>query len=124
MKIAETYHINITGMNFFAHVGVGEAERAVGEDISVSVELTVRTCNDAFESDQITNTIDYSEVYARVRKAVNAPAKLLEHVAYNIAQSIMELNGILTAGISVTKKNPPMGSDGASATISISASKQ
>lgn len=123
MKIAETYSIAITGMNFFAHVGVGEQERAVGEDISVSVELTAETRDEAFESDQITNTIDYSEVYARIRKATNIPAKLLEHVAYNIAQGIIGLNGILAANISVTKKNPPMGSDGASATISISVSK-
>lgn len=123
MKIAETYRIAITGMNFFAHVGVGEQERAVGEDISVSVELTAETRNEAFENDQITNTIDYSEVYARIKKAINIPAKLLEHVAYNIAQGIMGLNGILAANISVTKKNPPMGSDGASATISISVSK-
>lgn len=123
MNIAETYRIAITGMNFFAHVGVGEQERAVGEDISVSVELTAETRNEAFESDKITNTIDYSEVYARIRKATNIPAKLLEHVAYNIAQGIMGLDGILAANISVTKKNPPMGSDGASATISISVSK-
>lgn len=123
MKIAETYSINISNMNFFACIGVGELERKVGEDIAVSVELTAATDSEAFENDQIANTIDYSEVYAQVKKAVSTPAKLLEHLAYNIGTSIMEINGIRAANISVTKKNPPMGSDGASATISISVSK-
>lgn len=123
MKIAEIYSINISNMNFFANIGVGELEREVGEDIAVSVELTATTDSDAFENDQIANTIDYSEVYAKIKKAVSTPAKLLEHLAYNIGQSIMEINGILAAQISVTKKNPPMGSDGANATINIYISK-
>lgn len=121
MRLQPTYTIRLDGMHFHAPVGVSADERLAGSDIVVSISIQAEACEGAFRDDRPECAIDYSEVYAAVAAAVSQPARLLEHLAWRIAAAVLSIKGATHTDVAVTKTNPPIGADGLSAAISISA---
>ena len=103
--------IFIKKMHFHAFHGVMEQERNVGGEYAVDVKIKANLSK-AIKTDVVSDTIDYSVVYQIVKKIMEEPSALLEHVAGRMAESLFaRFPQTKEIGIRITKINPPMGAD-------------
>lgn len=110
MKATGMY-IHLKGLKFFAYHGVLPQENKVGAEYSVDIRLET-DFNTAAETDNLDGTVNYAEVFKTVKREMNTPSKLLEHVAYRIGQRILENFPTVTeVRINLYKRNPPMEAD-------------
>jgi len=95
-------------MTFYAHHGFYEAERELGQKFEVDIEVQCDLSN-AAQTDDLKKTVDYQSIY-RIAKDIfeNYKFKLIETVANNLANGILELPGILTVLIRVRKPHVPL----------------
>jgi 7,8-dihydroneopterin aldolase/epimerase/oxygenase len=101
--------VSLEGLEFFAYHGVSDQERMIGNKYSVDVSVTTDITQAALHDD-LSGTVDYSEIYTIVVGVMQTPTKLLEHIGYQIITEIKKrfLN-IETVTVSVSKFNPPIG---------------
>ncbi len=105
---------------FFARHGVGEQETLVGNEFTVSLRLKV-DIGRAMQTDDVTDTVSYAEVYEAVKAEMEIPSRLLEHVGGRIVQRLFrEFPPIEGIELKLSKRNPPMGADIEAAGIEIS----
>ena len=97
--------ILLDGMQFYAYHGVNPEERILGQRFSVDVAMAV-DLRRAGQSDDLADTVSYSEVYRLVRRIVEGePRNLIEAVAEGIARAI--LDGFpAVAHVTVTVRKP------------------
>lgn len=101
--------IALEELEFFAKHGVHEEERFIGNRYRIDVEVEA-DLEKASKSDNVKDTIDYGHLYKIVEREVNIPAKLLEHLAGNILNAILEeLPKVESAKVMVYKYNAPIG---------------
>jgi len=101
--------ISLEGMEFYAYHGCFAEEQIIGNRFMVDVKIEADTSG-AEESDDISKTINYQEVYLVVKTEMERKSKLLEHVAARIARSLKtHFPGILKIRVKVSKMNPPLG---------------
>lgn len=101
--------VELTGMEFFARHGCLEEERREGNTFLVDVEYNYDSVQ-ASISDNLSDAVDYSQVYGIVKREMEIPSNLLENVAYRIKSSLeREVSGIRGVKVTVSKKNPPVG---------------
>ena len=118
MKMTSSY-IHLHDVRFHAFHGVLPQEKSVGSDFVVNLRLGY-DISSAMESDNVMETLNYSQVYEAVKQEMAVPSHLLEHVAGRIAKSLSTLfPGITSIDMELTKLNPPMGADGCSASVEI-----
>lgn len=107
--------IYLRNVRFHAFHGVLPQEGIVGNDCLVNLVLDY-DFSSALKTDDLQGTLNYAEVYQKVREEMAVPSKLLEHVAGRIAHRLFsDFPEIQKLQLSITKVNPPMGanSDGA-----------
>lgn len=110
MQLLKSY-ISLTDLHFHAYHGVLEQERMVGNDYIVDLRLEV-DLSKAMATDNLSDTINYAEVYNRVKEEMQKPHQLLEKVVDAIGQCIFEnFKGVVAIDIKLTKLNPPFGAD-------------
>lgn len=110
MKVKDSY-IRLVGLRFHAYHGVAAQERLVGNDYEVDLRLHVDV-ERAVLSDEVADTVNYAEVFQVVRKQMERPSDLVEHVAGRIAQALLDQwPQVADVSIVLTKRNPPMGAD-------------
>ena len=81
--------ILLEGLHFFGYHGTLPAEHDLGQRFVVDVELRC-DLQAAGEADDLSRTVDYSEVYRRAREIVEGPpVKLTETVAERIAAAVL-----------------------------------
>src|SRR5581483_11046128 len=81
--------IRLNDMVFYGYHGVLPEERALGQRFLVSVELRT-DLRRAGQTDDLAETVNYSEVYGAVRDVVAGPPfKLIEAVAHEIAVRLL-----------------------------------
>ncbi len=118
MKLTSSY-IQLNDVRFHAFHGVLPQEKSVGSDFVVNLRLGY-DISSAMESDNVMETLNYSQVYEAVKEEITIPSNLLEHVAGRIAKSLHTLFPDITSiDLELTKLNPPMGADGCSASVEI-----
>lgn len=101
--------IAINGMHFYAHHGCFAEERAIGTHFCVDLTLQTDTSR-AEESDNIADTVNYLEVYHVVKREMERPSNLLEHVAHRVVEAVRkEFVGVESVTVKVYKLNPPLG---------------
>lgn len=112
--------IELASMNFYAYHGVMPQERQVGNRFVVDLTLTAPLVA-AVESDELDDTINYATVYEIVKREMDIPSRLIEHVAGRILKSLkahfQQLKGI---ELKLSKLNPPFGGDIYSASVLLS----
>jgi dihydroneopterin aldolase len=85
--------IRLNGMVFYGYHGVLPEERALGQRFVVDIEV-IADLHPAGVSDDLADTINYSQVYAAARDVVTGPAcQLIEAVAERIAARVLAENG-------------------------------
>lgn len=98
--------IQINKMRLHAHHGVLPQERLCGNDFEVSVTLQVEGYDG---SDRLDSTVNYAAVAELIRREMNEPSQLLEHVAARISRSIgREFAAVRGGSVTVAKLTPPM----------------
>lgn len=112
-----TTQIELKEMKFYAYHGVMEQERKVGNQFTVDLRLTAPLEN-ALESDELEDTINYATVYEVVKEEMEIPSLLIERVAGRILGSLKSRFPQLTGvELKLSKLNPPFGGDIQSASI-------
>ncbi|MDR3181283.1 MAG: dihydroneopterin aldolase [Prevotellaceae bacterium] len=111
--------IELRRMEFFAYHGHLPEERLVGNYFYVDVALDA-DLSKAIETDCLDDTVNYQQVYDVVRREMETPSRLLEHVAGRIVKALYaEVPGIKRLSVRVTKQNPPLGGKTESSTVQI-----
>ena len=110
MKWTNTY-VYLQHVRFYAFHGVMPQEQKVGGEFFVDVRVGYPIAA-AMESDEVADTLNYAELYALIKKEMDIPSRLLEHVAGRIVKQIGEqFPQVTSIDLKITKKNPPMGAD-------------
>lgn len=123
MKINNT-KIFIQRARFFARHGVLEQEQHTGAHFYVSLEAET-DFTQALHSDELQDTVSYADLYDIVRKEMEIPSKLIEHVGGRILKNIFHsYPEIQSVSLEIIKENPPMGADAESVGIRIQASRK
>lgn len=112
--------IELEEMVFFARHGCYREERLTGNKFSVDLRLETRLMP-ALISDNIERALNYVEAYEIVKKEMEIPSNLLEHVAGRILRSLfLQFLQLEKATVKVSKWNPPVGGETRRVSVSIS----
>lgn len=95
--------ITLHGVRVWAHHGVAEHERRIGQPFVVDV--TVETdLGPAAASDDLADTIDYSDLVRRVAAAARqGPHHLIETVAARVLDAVLDDQRVAAAEVTVHK---------------------
>lgn len=98
-------------MRFYAHHGAFAEERQIGGYYEVDVTYTL-DAGKAEQDDDITETVNYQEIYDTVKEEMNKSSKLIENVSRRIADSIKrKFKQIDSIELTLSKMTPPLGGD-------------
>ena len=112
-------YIELKDMIFYAYHGVMEQERIVGNTYSVSIRLYLDLAR-AMESDNLEDTVNYAAVYEIIRKEMEIPSCLIEHVAGRILKSVKaHFPQVREISVRLSKNNPPIGASIREAAVEI-----
>lgn len=111
MEKVITSKIFLKNVRFHAYHGVLPQEQVVGNDYLVNLTVDY-DFTAAMETDELTGTVSYADLFALIKEEMVIPSKLLEHVAGRIGRRIFaEFPAIQQIQLTVNKVNPPMGAD-------------
>ncbi|MBR3724240.1 MAG: dihydroneopterin aldolase [Bacteroidales bacterium] len=111
--------ITLNGMRFYAYHGCFAEEQAIGTHFLLDVEYETDTSR-AQASDDIADTVSYLDVYRTIKKEMEQPSHLLEHVGDRVCSSLLAgYPAIERVSVRVSKLNPPLGGHLASVTVEI-----
>jgi dihydroneopterin aldolase len=100
--------IEISGLSLYTHVGVSEAERAVGQRLLLDLRLDVGEV-DATVTDRIEDTVDYSAVCQMANLvAQQREYKTLERLCTAIADRVIDEFDAQSVWVKAAKPEPPM----------------
>jgi 7,8-dihydroneopterin aldolase/epimerase/oxygenase len=101
--------IRMTGMVFFGYHGVFAEEQRIGQRFYVNAELYL-DLKAAVSSDNVSDTVDYGQVYDIVRGIVEGePKKLIEAVAGEIASRVFaQFTQVARVVVEVIKPSAPV----------------
>ncbi len=95
--------IILKGMRFYGFHGLHDEERKTGQYFLVNLEC-ITNLHKAGVSDNIEDTINYSEIYQKVRRIIEGtPRNLLEAVAEEIADVLISDYPIKNVTIKISK---------------------
>ena len=100
--------IELRGLTFFAYHGVLPEERKLGNTFVVELSLDTDISRAAY-TDDLNDTVNYAAVYDVVKREMDIPSQLLEHVCGRIAKALLdEFSSLQRVFVCVVKKNPPL----------------
>ena len=100
--------IALRDIKLWGYHGCLPEERKVGTEYSIDFVMKFDTSESEI-SDDITDTIDYSEVHALIVRVFSEPVNLMEHLARKIMDAVVnDFPAIKEASITIRKYNPPM----------------
>lgn len=96
-------YIHLTNLFFRGKHGHYAAERKVEQEFSIEVKLGFDTTK-AGKSDKLADTINYSDVKNKIKEVLEGSSRyLIETLAEDIAQKILENKKIVSAEITIKK---------------------
>ncbi|MFV0391984.1 MAG: dihydroneopterin aldolase [Paludibacteraceae bacterium] len=103
--------ITLHHMKFHAYHGCLDFEKRDGNTFLVSVKMELDTCLSE-KTDKLEHTVNYQEVYDVVKREMEIPSNLIEHVGRRIHDSIQtEFPQISAIEVDLKKMSPPLGDD-------------
>lgn len=111
--------IHLKNIKIYAFHGCLVEEGQIGSDYLIN--LTVKAnLSKASKTDELADTVDYVMLQNIVREEMAIRAKLLEHVATRIIDSVLlNLKMVNAVKVTVAKQNPPIGGDVAEVSVTI-----
>jgi len=111
--------ISLEDMEFHAFHGCLEHEKKLGNTFIVTLRFRIDT-QLAGITDQLSDTLNYQLVYDLVKKEMETPAQLIEHLAQRILNKVFDtFPEILHTELKLKKLNPPLGGKVSSVSIEI-----
>ncbi len=114
--------IDLDEIRVYAFHGCFEEEQRVGNWFTVNVSLDVE-CGKAAVSDNISDALNYVEVYNTIRTEMAKKSHLLENVVMRIASALrtgFEAKGLIGGSVRVSKMAPPVGGEMKSVSVTMS----
>jgi dihydroneopterin aldolase len=112
--------IILQNMHFHAFHGCLEHEQALGNSFIVSISMDLDT-QLAGQTDELQHTLNYQLVYNEVKKQMEIPSKLIEHIGQTILDGIFNaFPKIQSLEVKLSKLNPPLGGKVECVTIELS----
>lgn len=100
--------IQLKGMVFYGFHGVNLTEKDSGQRFGVDLEVQ-RDLRKAGISDDVEDTVSYTDLHQLVKEIVEGPGKnLIECVAESIAQHVLEKYRVDAVRVRVEKPEPPI----------------
>lgn len=94
-----------------------EQERVVGAHFAVTLTVGYDFTR-AMRTDDVADTLNYAQLFEVVKRQMDIPSRLLEHVAGRIADEVFRTwPETQYLHLEITKLNPPMGADCDGATV-------
>lgn len=117
----EKTQIVLNNVRLYAYHGVLPQERTVGGWYTLTLTIDC-PLTPALSSDDLAGTIDYAAVLEVIKGEMAVPSRLLEHVAGRILNALFSaFPKIERAELTLTKDNPPVGTNISGATVRLSA---
>ena len=114
--------IELKDMEFYAMHGFYPSEKLIGGRFLVSVQMKIKD-EKACDTDQLSDALNYQDVYDIVREEMSIPSNLLEHVCSRIINRVSAtFQGIENVSVWVSKMNPPLGGQTGKVTVSLTRS--
>ncbi|MDN3723073.1 dihydroneopterin aldolase [Aequorivita sp. SDUM287046] len=111
--------IRLKNIRIYAFHGCLIEEGQIGSDYIVNLSVKA-DLQQAAETDELINTVDYVLLQQIIREEMGVRAKLLEHVAKRIINSIFaKIEMVNEVKVSVAKRNPPIGGDVAEVSVTM-----
>jgi 7,8-dihydroneopterin aldolase/epimerase/oxygenase len=99
----------LDNMEFYSYHGHLAEEQIIGNRFIVDVTIDTDISR-AADTDNLEDTIDYCMIYNLVKKEMDIPSRLLEHLARRITDSIYTASEkIMKVTVKVSKMNPAIG---------------
>lgn len=99
--------IHLEQLRFFAYHGLFKEEQLLGNEFLVDIHLQYQPQQKTIHS--IDDTIDYTLVYEMIAKRMKQPTELLETIATEFCNQLMEnFVSVESIQISIKKLNPPI----------------
>jgi len=96
--------IELRGMSFQGRHGVRDAERESPQEFTVDIKVEAEL-GDASRSDHLADTVDYTQLRAAAREVIEGPPrKLLESLAGEIADRIVNMPRVEAVSVRVAKR--------------------
>ena len=106
-------------VRFQAFHGVLPQERKVGGDYLLNLRVGYPIAQ-AIADDDVNSTLNYAELYEIVKREMQVPSNLLEHVAGRIAKAVENTFPQVTSiDLTLIKENPPIGADSRGAGVEV-----
>ena len=103
--------IHVSGIKCYAYHGCLEEEAVIGGNYIVDVEIET-DFEEAASTDDLSKTVDYSEVSEIATRQMATRSKLIEHVAKRICDELLKkIPRIQAVKVKVIKLNPPVNAD-------------
>jgi dihydroneopterin aldolase len=101
--------IILKGMRFYGRHGCLPAELELGQWFEVDLELTL-DLRKAAKSDDLRDTLNYAEIYSRVKELVEGPSfALIEALAERVLGICFAFNQVEKAKVLLKKPQAPLG---------------
>ena len=120
MRISDFGIMELSSLEFHAFHGCLEQEKREGNRFIVDFKAVYHVRRPA-KTDDIQDAADYSVIYELIRKEMETPSELLEHVANRILNAVKDQfsHAFPLIKVTVTKCHPPIGGpcEGAKVTV-------
>ncbi len=115
-----TDKIQLEGMVFYGFHGANDAEKELGQRFVVDVEVQ-RDLRPAGLSDDLDDTVSYTNVYRIVKDVIEGPSRnLLESLAETVATNVLDRLDVEATKVRIKKPEVPIkGSILANASVEI-----
>lgn len=112
--------IVLEGLEFHAYHGVYPHERDSGNWFEVDIAVETDFTHGA-KHDELSGTVNYETLFRIIKEEMEKPSKLLETVAGNIVDTVLnDLLKVTQVELKISKLNPPIGGKCRKASISLS----
>jgi 7,8-dihydroneopterin aldolase/epimerase/oxygenase len=106
--VSRSDRLRISGIEFHGHCGCTEAEREIGQRLSVDLELVLPLAP-ATETDDLNRTVDYVKLTQRiVQVGRQLRPVLVETLAERLAQTVFEDSSVEQVTVRLRKVSPPV----------------
>lgn len=112
-------YILLKSLKFYAYHGVDAQETTVGAYFTVNLKVKTNFTT-AMQTDDLSGTISYADIYNLVKEEMQKPSQLLEHAGGRIIKRLfLEFPPIESIQLELIKDNPPIGAECAGAGVEI-----
>ncbi|GCD78300.1 7,8-dihydroneopterin aldolase [Thermaurantimonas aggregans] len=109
------FKIKLENIRIYGFNGCIEEESKIGTEYIVNIEIT--TVNTSYKIDELTETVDYCQVYAIIEEESRNRYNLIETLAHKIFHRIKSIPNIEGCIVEIKKLNPPINGDVESVTV-------